>query len=172
MTDELITCAAALFRIKGKDVLTEKEFTLTASIDLKWVSNKSASILMNRMVDGGILVKKNGLLKPGMDFSTVPVPIAYTPSQELKNSLSAPAETPEKPRTVEKREDPADMFPELMDIAMEHGIEKRTFVPECNSVKKKLGVNMCTAALLVLRDAGVDIGGLTARVYTQTVENR
>lgn len=171
MSDELITCAAAFFRVKGKDVVTEKEFTMSLTLDYKWLSIKEADNLMKILLAKGIVVKNNGYLKATPNLSTVQVPIAYRPSDDLKKSLSGTIEIQvEKPST---RPAPAagspNLFVEMMGIAESLGIPKSRFVSESNILKKKLGVDTTVASLIILRDAGADIGKLKDRVYTQVL---
>ncbi len=168
MTSELETCAAAFFRIKGKDVVTDKEFTMSMSLDLRWMSVDESKILINKLIAAGILTRSNGYLKPVNDLSAVQVPIAYRPSETLRAGLSG---------TVEKSTPPAakpqtgDIFSEMMETAVGLGIQKGKFVSECNSAKKRLGVDIIVAGLLILRDSGADIEKLKDRVYTQVLEN-
>ena len=57
-----------------------------------------------------------------------------------------------------------DVFPELMEIAVGAGIPRREFIQECNRIQKNLDIDICVAALVVLRDAGVGIAPLTGKV--------
>ena len=166
MNAELEVCAAAFFRIKGKNVVTEQEFTMSVAFDNKWMSVKEANQLMKVLVSEDILTRSNGYLKPAKDLSAAHVPIAYRPSEELRKSLAgtseekAPAATPEPP---------ADIFVELIDVAVANGLPKGKFVAESNIVKKRLGVETCVAALLLLRDNGIDIERYKDRVYAQVL---
>jgi len=167
MADELETCIAAFFRIKGKDVVTEQEFKMSVTLELKWMSMKEAEVLMRNCIASGLLVKSNGYLKSSKDLSSVPVPIAYKPSDELKKILSGTVESKPAPAAPSQ----PDLFGEMMELAAANGIQKGKFVSECNAVKKRLGVEISVAGLLILRDNGVDIGKLKDRVYTQVLGN-
>ena len=142
MNAELEVCAAAFFRIKGKNVVTEQEFTMSVAFDNKWMSVKEANQLMKVLVSEGILTRSNGYLKPAKDLSATQVPIAYRPSEELRKSLAG---TSEKKAPAAAPEPPADI------------------------VKKRLGVETCVAALLLLRDNGIDIERYKDRVYAQVL---
>ncbi len=168
MASELETCTAAFFRIKGKDVVTDKEFTMSMSLDLRWMSVEESKMLVKKLIAEGILTRSNGYLKPVRDLSAVPVPIAYRPSDELRSGLSG---TVEKPAPQPAKPQSGDLFSEMMDAAVGLGMQKGKFVSECNAVKKKLGVEIVVAGLLVLRDAGADIEKLKDRVYTQVLES-
>ena len=67
--------------------------------------------------------------------------------------------------------DTGDIFPELVALSGEYGwSNKGKFIAECNSVRKKLGVETAVAALLVLRDSGADVKDLTDKVYANSVK--
>ena len=166
MNSELEVCAAAFFRIKGKNVVTEQEFTMSVAFDNKWMSVKEAEQLIRVLVANGILIRSNGYLKPAHDFSAVRVPIAYRPSDELRKSLAG---TTEVKAPAAAPEPPADIFMELIDVAVANGIAKGKFVAESNIIKKRLGVETCVAALLLLRDNGIDIERYKDRVYAQVL---
>ncbi len=168
MASELETCAAAFFRIKGKDVVTDKEFTMSMALDLRWMSVDEAKVFANKLIAAGILTRSNGYLKPAIDLTAVQVPIAYRPSDTLRSGLSG---TVEKPAPAANNAPTEDLFSTMMEMAVGLGIQKGKFVSECNSAKKKLGVDIVVAGLLILRDSGADIEKLKDRVYTQVLGN-
>ena len=170
MADELETCIAAFFRFKGKDVVTEQEFKMSVTLELKWMSMKEAEALMRKCIASGLMMKNNGYLKPARDLSSVPVPIAYKPSDDFEKLLSGTVESQPAPAPAAPSAKP-DIFSEMMDIAAANGIQKGKFVSECNAVKRRLGVEIYVAGLLVLRDSGVDIEKLKDRVYAQVLGN-
>ena len=53
----------------------------------------------------------------------------------------------------------------MINAAAEKGLEKRIFISEANSLSKKMGTDMLAAALIILRDEGVDITSFADRVY-------
>lgn len=168
MADESDICTAAFFRAKGKDVVTEKEFTMGIGLDLRWMSVKEAAVLLKMLVSEGCVSLNDGYVRPAKDFSDVQVPIAYKPSEDLRRKvnghLSGPAlSAPPKP----KADDSEDMFPVMVDIATDNDIPKGKFVGECNRVRQNLGIDMISAALIVLRDSGADVSGLYEKVYAQ-----
>jgi hypothetical protein len=68
-----------LFRRKGKETLTEKEFVFSASMDLRWFSPKEAQRLLDLGISGGYLQRKNGSVVPTFDTSVSEVPLDYKP---------------------------------------------------------------------------------------------
>ncbi len=154
MADELETCLAALYLNKGKDVLTVKEFAMYISLDLRWMQVKDAELLMRTLIKRGLMTRSGDYLKPAVDISAIDVPVAYRPSEELINGLRKvepePAEIPAATDTV-------DVLNDLIQKAIETGMEKGAFISECNKVRKRTNVDMEVAALMILRDKGVDV---------------
>ena len=153
MPDELEICLAALFLNKGKDVLTAKEFTMYISLDLRWMQAKDADALMRAFIGKGLMSKTDEYLRPLIDTSAVDVPVAYRPSDALLKSLKDPA--PEKPAA--KKSDGADLLSVLIAKALDSGIGKGAFVSECNKISKKMDVDMEVAAVMILKEKGVDV---------------
>ncbi|MCQ2078984.1 MAG: DUF2240 family protein [archaeon] len=164
MASELEICAAAFFRIQGKDVVVEEEFRMSIALNYKWMSVKEADQLMKTLLGSGIIVKSNGYLKPAKDLSAIPVPIAYRPSEELRKQLSGTVKVAAPSKTSAA---PKDLFVEMLDIAVDHGIPRGKFVSESNILKKKLGVETVVAAIIILRDNGIDTKELEERAYAQ-----
>lgn len=170
MDNELEVCAAAFFRSKGKDTVTVNEFKMSISLEFKWVSVKEAEQLMSALISAGLIVKNGDYLKPSKDFSSVQVPMAYKPSETLKKSLSGTSTKTVAPKKrAAQTEGQPDVFFDLINVAVEHGIPKAKFVAESNALRKKLGVQTCVAALLLLRDSGVDIKKWEDRAYAQVL---
>lgn len=153
MPDELETCLAALFLNKGKDVLTVKEFSMYVSLDLRWMQVKDANDLMELLLKRKLLTRSGDYLRPNMDLSSVDVPVAYRPSEDLIKTLkvSEPAARPEPANTSQ------DIFHELIQKAAEYGMNKGTFISECNKISKRTNVDIEVASLMVLRDKGMDV---------------
>jgi hypothetical protein len=152
MPDELEICLAALFLNKGKDVLTPKEFTMYASLDLRWMQVKDAEALMSMLLEKGLISNTGGYIRPAIDTSSVIVPVAYRPSDKLIKTLSG-----YKPKQQAKKESPPDLLSRLIQEALRSGVEKGAFISECNRISKKADVDIEVAALLILREKGVDV---------------
>lgn len=166
MDSELKTCAAAYFRGIGKDVTTVEEFVMGTSLDLKWTSPSDSKLLLAALVRAGMVQQKDGYVRPGTDLSSVDVPLAYRPPKELIESLHAKSQTPER----KPAPDAGDVFPMLMGKAVENGIQRRDFIQNCNRIQKRLDIEIGVAALIVLRDAGVDVTPYLDGVY-ESVKN-
>ena len=161
MTDELTVCAAAFFRTIGKDVTTADEFVMIASLELKWMSPSDAKLLLRMLLSEGILEKKGEYIRASRDLSGMDLPLAYKPSKDVLEAIhSGPSPAP-----APKKEAVQDMFHVLIGIAAGNGIQTKDFVPACSRIQKRLDIDISAAALLVLRDRGVDISPYTEKVY-------
>lgn len=165
MTDELTVCAAAYFRSIGKDVSTADEFTMGVSLDLKWMSPSDAKLLLSALTKAGCVTQRDGFVRPAMDPGSVEVPLAYRPPKELVESLHAKSQTSVPAPAAETGPQNADVFPRLMDVAVSNGMQRRDFIQSCNKIQKRLDIEVAVAALIVLRDAGVDVSPYLDDVY-------
>jgi hypothetical protein len=138
---EIQRSIALLFRRKGKDFLTEKEFVFSASMDLRWFSPKDAQKLLDMGISGGYLKKANGAIVPTFDTTVIDVPLDYKPGKEIFDH--AP-----------KREQ--DLFSEIVEkIVRSKSVPKREVVSRVNRKQELLGIDVEPAALLVASDYGL-----------------
>ncbi|UCE80920.1 MAG: DUF2240 family protein [Methanobacteriota archaeon] len=143
---ELQRSIAVLFRRKGKEALTEREFVFSASMDLRWFSPKEAQKMMDAGLAGGHLRKVDGNLLPTFDFGKVDVPIDYRPTPEMLK---------EAPKKISR-----DLFSEIIDrISESRSVSKREVVSRVNKKQEMLGIDVEPAALLVACDYGIDMDG-------------
>ena len=157
MTDELTVCAAAFLRNKGKNVVTETEFLMGISMDLHWMPHGDAKKLLSALISGRILEKNGEYLRPTFNIPSVNVPVAYRPPKDILASVRVPV-----PAAA-----PSDgnVFPMLINEAVDLGMEKRDFIAKCNLIQKDLNIDTLVAGLIILRDAGVDIAPFSERAY-------
>ena len=168
MTDELTICAAAFLRNKGKNVVTENEFLMGISMDLHWMPYGDAKVLLAALLNSKILEKNGEYLKPTFDVSGITdVPVGYRPGPDFVSKLKTKNDVPVKEKTAPMKSSAPtqDLFPMMIEEAVETGMEKRDFISEANNIQKKLNVDITVAGLMVLRDRGADIGPLADRVY-------
>lgn len=155
---EIQRSIALLFRRKGKDFLTEKEFVFSASMDLRWFSPKDAQKLLDYGISGGYLKKQNGTIVPTFDTAVVDVPLDYKPGKEIFEH--AP-----------KREQ--DLFSEIVDkIVRSKSVPKREVVSRVNRKQELLGIDVEPAALLVASDYGLSVEDSFIERATSEVLNR
>lgn len=134
---------ALLYKRKGKESLTEREFVFSASMETRWFSPKDAQKLLDAGITGGYLTKKNGNLFPTFDFSKVDVPLDYKPSKEV-------LEQAPKPRQ--------DLFSEIVEkIVRTKSVSKREVVSKVNKKQELMGIDVEPAALLVASDYGLSV---------------
>jgi len=145
---------ALLFRRKGKELLTEKEFVFSASMDLRWFSPKEAQRLLDVGITGGFLQKKNGNIVPTFDTSLIEVPLNYKPGRDIFEHI------PNKPR---------DFFSEIVDkIVKTKSVPKREVVSRVNKKQELLGIDVEPAALLVASDYGLSMdSGIIERAESE-----
>lgn len=166
MADELTVCAAAYFRSIGKDVTTPEEFVMGTSLELKWMSPSDSKLLLSAMVRAGVVTQKDGYVRPASDLGAIDLPLAYRPPKELVETLhGSKSQTTEKAPAQKKQADTADVFPMLMERAVEAGMQRRDFIQSCNRIQKRLDIEIGVAALIVLRDAGADVSPYLDAVY-------
>jgi hypothetical protein len=161
--DELKFTAAAFFRNKGKNVVTEDEFVMGISMDMRWVSPTDAKDVLSLLVQEGHLKKDGVYIRPAFDVHATDVPLGFKPSNDLVLRSKA------KKKAVTPAAD--DLLTELMAKAESLGMKRKDFVVSVNSIQKRLNVDIEIAALLMLRDNGIDIDAYTERAY-ETVAKR
>ncbi len=146
MKEELERCVTMLFRRKGRNELSEKEFLFSASIDLHWFPPADAQSLLDICRSEGLLKLENDYLRPDFDMASVDVPVAFKPSRDILKRKPG-----KKPKEME------GLFPKLMSMAETGGMERRRFISTCNSLQDRLDVEIEVAGMLVLREEGHDV---------------
>lgn len=140
---ELQKSIAVLYKSKGREDLSEKEFVFSASMDLRWFSPKEAQRLMEAGLTGGYLERRDGRLVPTFDFSDVSVPLDYKPPKEALDEVS-------------KKH--ADLFTEIVEaIVKARSVPKREVVSRVNREQEMLGIDIEPAALLVASTYGIQM---------------
>ncbi|WP_400260058.1 DUF2240 family protein [Candidatus Methanomassiliicoccus intestinalis] len=140
--DELETCIAALFKRKGKSVITDNEFVFAVSLDYRWFTPKEAQDLLELALKRGLLVRSDDFLKPAFDPKDQDIPMSFRPSKDI---LSA------------KPEEELSLFAKLLkDISTQSGIKKRDVVARINKIQEKIGVDVEVAALLMAKEVGIN----------------
>jgi hypothetical protein len=155
---ELQKSIALLFRRKGKDSLTEREFVFSASMELRWFSPKEAQKLLDLGLTGGYLKRKNGGISPTFDYSSIEVPLDYKPGQDIFENI---------------RKKNADLFSEIVDrIVRTKSVPKREVVSKVNKKQELLGIDVEPAALLVLSDYGLSVESAFIERATEEILSR
>lgn len=153
MSSELSKCLSVLFRQKGKDVLSEREFVYAVSMDLHWFPPKDAQRLLELSLKSGLLRLNQGLLCPAFELSEESIQLDYRPPREL----ISPADS--------SRGGGDNLFLELVrKISANSKTPKKEIVASINRTQEKLGVDAEVAALIIARGLGIEIGEDIRRV--------
>ena len=81
--DDLRNGVALIFRRKAKDLLTEREFVFSASMDLRWFSYTDAMKFLELAISSGLIRREGKAITPTFDFRKLELPTAFKPSAEL-----------------------------------------------------------------------------------------
>ncbi|HKW43089.1 MAG TPA: DUF2240 family protein [Thermoplasmata archaeon] len=152
--DELRDAIALLFKRKGREELSEREFVLSASMDLRWFPPRDAQRLLQLGIETKLLQSHDGSIRPAFDVASIEVPRDYVPSAAI---LETPTPAGE------------DLFVRIVDaIAARTEEERKSIIGLINGVQEKMDVEIEVAALIAACQAGVDvipfIGPLKARL--------
>ena len=152
---DLETCLALLFKRKGKNLLSEKEFVFSASMDFRWFSPKEAQVLLETGLGRGLLERMDGMVKPTFDYKTVEIPVNYRPCKDILKEV----------------EPEVSLFSQLLDdISKATGQKKRELVARANKVQDRLGVDIEVASLALARDLGLDVAPYLDRVKKEVLQ--
>src|SRR5688572_12954011 len=141
--DALRDAIALLFRRKGRDELSEREFVLSASMDLRWFPPRDAQRLLELGLETKLLESRDGAIRPSFDVSTIVVPRDYVPTAEI---LATPTPAAE------------DLFVRIVDaIASKNNGDRKAVIGLVNGIQEKMDVELEVAALIAARQAGLDV---------------
>jgi hypothetical protein len=151
---DLEICLATLFKRKGKNVLSEKEFVFAASMDYRWFTPKEAQSLLDLGIRKRLLERTDGFVKPAFTYKEVEAPVNFKPSKDILKELTEPETT----------------FARILDtISRNTGQKKRDIVARINRVQERLGVDAEVAALAVAKENGVDISEFAEEVRKEVL---
>ena len=151
---ELRKCIAALFRQKGEDVMTEREFVYAASMDLHWFAPKEAQTLLDISLKRGLLKLSSGSLCASFEISDNMLELDYKPSKEIIIG--------------EQKRDEKDLFIELVDkISTSSRLQRKEIIAKINKMREKMPVDIEVAALIVARNLGIAISEDIKNIKTE-----
>lgn len=140
--EDLKRAIALLFRRSGGGPMTERDFVLAASMDLRWFPPKDAQRMLDAALRTGLLSSEAGRLNPSFDPNDLDIPLDFAPTTQ---SFAMPVA-------------PKDLFAAVLArIVDATGLETRAIVAEVNRVQARMGIDLEAAALLVGRAHGVAI---------------
>src|SRR2546428_13050549 len=90
--EDLRDAIALLFKRKGRDELSEREFVLSASMDLRWFPPRDAQRLLQLGLEPKLLESQGGAIRPAFDSAAVQVPRDSVPSTAIPAVPTPPPE--------------------------------------------------------------------------------
>ncbi len=148
--DELRYAIALLFKRKGRDELTEREFVLSASMDLRWFPPRDAQRLLQLGLETKLLESHGGNIRPAFPLDSVEVPRDFVPTSKTLEVATPVTE---------------DVFLRVVDaIVARTKTDRRTVIATINGVQERLDVDVEVAALVAARQADVDVAPFLAPV--------
>jgi len=160
MDDGLQLCTAAFFRSRGKTVVTENEFLMGVSMNMRWMPYSDAEKLLSLILKSGLAVKDGEYIRPKFDVGAVDVPVGYKPNASI---LSAPV-----PEVISKsavKPVSTDPFQTLLAEVIKMGVDRKELLSRCRIVQKKMDIDIEATALLVLREMDVNVSGYIDEMY-------
>lgn len=152
--EDLKRTIALLFRRKGRERMTEREFVLSASMDLRWFPPKEAQRLLDLSVKRGFLTLAEGGVEPTFDVKALEVPLAFVPTPEVLR-------------------DEGDLFDRILDtLAGSSSVSPKVLVARLNEIRARMGIHAEVAALLAGQEVGVDVSPLIPDVEEMLEERR
>ncbi len=143
--DEMKKAIAFLFKRKGRENMSDKDFVMSASMDLRWFPPKDAQRLLQAGLDLKLLVSEEGKIRPAFDVTGIELPIDYSPPPTILQ-VEALAQS---------------VFNKIIDrITKASNLEKRQIVSLINTTQDNLDVEVEVAALIVGKEMGVDVSDL------------
>ena len=134
---------ALLFKRKGRNELSEREFVLSASMDLRWFPPRDAQRLLQLGLETKLLESRDGTIRPAFDVSAVDVPRDYVPTAAILSNPTPAAE---------------DLFVRIVDaVAAKTGMDRKAVIGLVNGIQEKMDVEVEVAAMIAARQMGVDV---------------
>ncbi len=143
-----------LFRRKGRERMSEREFVLSASMDLRWFPPKEAQRLLDLSVQKGLVTVVEGGVEPTFDLDAVEVPLNFVPTTEVLQGTG-------------------DLFERILDaIARAAAVPRKDLAARVNGIQDGMGIYVEVAALLAARELEVDVSGFYPEVEARVREDR
>lgn len=139
---ELKQTIGMLFKIKGANIISERDFIFSVSMDLRWLSPKEAQKLLEIGLQTKLLSKVAEGIKINFDYRELAIPLEFKPDK----------------RILEFKIPEENLFLKIVDsIATRTGLQKSDIVSKINAKKDKLNIEIEVAALLIAAENDVKI---------------
>lgn len=153
-TQEIKQSLKMLFDHFGSSKISEKDFIMGTSMDLRWFSPKDAQKFYESALDRGLISVDSEGVSLQFDNSSVNVPLDFIPSDRVLQ--------PSKPDGASAE---ASLLMILVDeVIKKSELSKKDVISRINRKKEKLGIDIEVAAMLVASAHGIDITGYSGRV--------
>ena len=147
--DELRLCTAAFFRSRGKTVVTENEFLMGISMNMRWMPYSDAETLLSLILKKNLAENDGEYIRPKFDVGTVDVPVGYRPPATI---ISVPVMS-------------TDPFQTLLADVSKIGVDRKELLSRCRIIQKKMDIEIEAAAMIVLKEMGVNISEYIDEMY-------
>ncbi len=147
----LRVAVATPFVQQGTDRLRENEFVVALSLDRDWFSPDQAQRLIDLATREGILERDGADLLPAFAPSSVTIPEAYEPPEDLLTERSA--------------------FERVLDVLVAAGLEKHEAVGAINALQQEYAITIEAAAVVYARGEGVDVAELAPVARAALIED-
>ncbi len=149
--NELKYVTAQPFRRTGKNVLTEREFVFSLSMDFNWFTPDEAAAVIKKGVEHGLLQKDNDSITPKFDIN-IDVPSGFSPKMVFKEKSTF------------------DLIVER--IISRTGQNKYAIISLVNKENEKLLklVNIEVSALIVAKEKEIEVPDLADKVYKELTQ--
>jgi len=138
MIEELKKLIAFIFQRSGKEKMNEKDFYMSVSFELGWLTPGEGMKVIEKAVEKNLLVKENDTIYPAFDYKNVEIPLGFKFDGD-------------KLKEMEK-----DLFSRIIDkIVIESKLGEKKVRKEIENIEKNLNVYPEVAGIFF----GKKIGG-------------
>lgn len=140
MIEELKKLIAFIFQRSGKEKMSEKEFYMSLSFELGWLTPGEGMKVIEKAVEKNLLAKENDNIFPTFDYRNVEIPLGFKfDGNKLKE--------------MEK-----DLFSRIIDkIIIESKLGEKRVRKEIENIERNLNVYPEIAGILFAKKIGLDV---------------
>lgn len=142
MEEGLKELLAFIFQRKGSNKMSTDDFIYGPAADLGWFTSKEMRKILEIAQRSGLIMKDNESVKTNFDYSTVKIPLGFTPSKELL-----------------KQEVERSLFQRILDeiMATGSGLSKEEIISMTNKKQDSMNIEIEVALLLVARELELEL---------------
>lgn len=142
MIEELKKLIAFIFQRSGKEKMNEKEFYMSLSFELGWLTPGEGMKVIEKAVEKNLLAKENDVIYPTFEYKNVEIPLGFKfDGNKLKE--------------MEK-----DLFSRIVDkIIMESKLGEKKVRKEIENIERDLNVYPEIAGIFFAKKIGINVEG-------------